>query len=267
MVYENSSGTYFGIPKLSFGNVSLAPHTTRGWLQNSTILYHNKDIPPHHQYIAFYLWLRRGFDADFIVHLGKHGTQEWTPGKESGISRDQCWPGILIQDLPVIYPYIVDNIAEGSQAKRRGDAVIITHLTPPIVASGLYGNFTHLAETAFNYHQVENASVKALYKEEIIARCEELHLDEDLDKNLSELSRDPEAFDGFVEELEHYLYDLKKEFMPYGLHTFATPPEGGARLEMVQSMLGDDYKREVALMISYDDYTNPSRFDKEHGAR
>ncbi|AET64721.1 Cobaltochelatase CobN subunit [Methanothrix harundinacea 6Ac] len=263
MVYENESGSYFVIPKLSFGNVILAPQPTRGWLQNSTILYHNKDIPPHHQYIAFYLWLRRGFDADFIVHLGKHGTQEWTPGKESGISRDQCWPGILIQDLPVIYPYIVDNIAEGSQAKRRGDAVIITHLTPPIVASGLYGNFTHLAETAFNYHQVENASVKALYKEEIIARCEELHLDEDLDKNLSELSRDPEAFDGFVEELEHYLYDLKKEFMPYGLHTFATPPEGGARLEMVQSMLGDDYKREVALMISYDDYPNPSRLDKE----
>ena len=263
MVYENETAEYFVIPKLSFGNVILTPQPTRGWLQNSTILYHNKDIPPHHQYIAFYLWLRKGFDADFIVHLGKHGTQEWTPGKESGISRDQCWPGILIQDLPVIYPYIVDNIAEGSQAKRRGDAVIITHLTPPIVASGLYGNFTHLAETAFNYHQVENASVKALYKEEIIARCEELHLDEDLDKNLSELSRDPEAFDGFVEELEHYLYDLKKEFMPYGLHTFATPPEGRARLEMVQSMLGDDYKREVALMISYDDYPNPSRLDKE----
>ncbi len=263
MVYENETGKYFVIPKLSFGNVILAPQPTRGWLQNSTVLYHNKDIPPHHQYIAFYLWLRKGFDADFIVHLGKHGTQEWTPGKESGISRDQCWPGILIQDLPVIYPYIVDNIAEGSQAKRRGDAVMITHLTPPIVASGLYGNFTNLAETAFNYNHVENASVKALYGDEIVARCQELHLDEDLGKNLSELSGDPEAFDGFVGELEHYLYDLKNEFMPYGLHTFATPPEGRPRLEMVQSMLGDDYKREVAFMISYDDYPNPSRLDKE----
>ena len=263
MVYENETGRYFVIPKLSFGNVILAPQPTRGWLQNNTVLYHNKDIPPHHQYIAFYLWLRKGFDADFIVHLGKHGTQEWTPGKESGISRDQCWPGILIQDLPAIYPYIVDNIAEGSQAKRRGDAVMITHLTPPIVASGLYGNFTNLAETALNYHQVENASVKALYKEEIIARCEEMHLDEDLDKNLSELAGDPEAFDGFVDELEHYLYDLKNEFMPYGLHTFATPPVGRSRLEMVQSMLGDDFRREVALMISYQDYPNPSRLDKE----
>jgi len=263
MIYENETGKYFVIPKLSFGNIILAPQPTRGWLQNSTVLYHNKDIPPHHQYIAFYLWLRMGFDADFIVHLGKHGTQEWTPGKESGISGDECWPGILIQDLPVIYPYIVDNIAEGSQAKRRGSAVIVTHLTPPIVATGLYGNFTNLAETAFNYHQVENASVKALYGEEIILRCEEMHLDEDLGRNLSELSGDPEAFDSFVDELEHYLYDLKNEFMPYGLHTFAEPPEGRGRLEMVQSILGDDYKREVALMISYEDYPNPSRLDKE----
>jgi cobaltochelatase CobN len=126
MVYENETGRYFVIPKLSFGNVILAPQPTRGWLQNNTALYHNKDIPPHHQYIAFYLWLRKGFDADFIVHLGKHGTQEWTPGKESRISGEECRPGILlIQDLPVIYPYIADNIAEASQAKRRGGAVMI----------------------------------------------------------------------------------------------------------------------------------------------
>ncbi|MBN1322954.1 MAG: cobaltochelatase subunit CobN [Methanotrichaceae archaeon] len=263
MVYENDTGKYFVIPKLSFGNIILAPQPTRGWLQNNTVLYHRKDIPPHHQYIAFYLWLRKGFDADFIVHLGKHGTQEWTPGKESGISSDECWPGILIQDLPVIYPYIVDNIAEGSQAKRRGDAVMITHLTPPIVASGLYGNFTNLAETAFNYNNVENATVKALYKEDIIAQCEEMHLDEDLGVNLSELSSDPEAFDDFIDELEHYLYDLKTEFMPYGLHTFSWPMEGLALVEMVESMLGEDYKREVALMISYEDYPNPSRLDKE----
>lgn len=263
MVYENETGKYFVIPKLTFGNVILTPQPTRGWLQNNTVLYHNKDIPPHHQYIAFYFWLRKGFDADFIVHLGKHGTQEWTPGKESGISGDQCWPGILIQDLPVIYPYIVDNIAEGSQAKRRGDAVMITHLTPPIVASGLYCNFTNLADTAFNYNQVQNETVKALYKEDIIVQCEDMHLDEDLEVNLSELSSDPEAFDEFVDVIEHYLYDLKNEFMPYGLHTFSQPMEGTPLVEMVESMLGEDYKREVAQMISYEDYPNPSRLDKE----
>ncbi|MGB3944377.1 MAG: cobaltochelatase subunit CobN, partial [Methanothrix sp.] len=263
MVYENDTAKYFVIPKLSFGNVILAPQPTRGWLQNSTVLYHNKEIPPHHQYIAFYLWLRKGFDADFIVHLGKHGTQEWTPGKESGISRDHCWPGILIQDLPVIYPYIVDNIPEGAQAKRRGSAVIITHLTPPIVASGLYGNLTNLAETAFGYLQVENASVKQKYGEEILLQCRELHLDEDLGVDLDEVSSDPQAFDEFVDELSHYLYDLKNEFMPYGLHTFGRPPEGAPLVEMVESMLGRPFKEEVALTIGYADYPNPSRLDRE----
>jgi cobaltochelatase CobN len=263
MVYENESGKYLVIPKLNFGNVILAPQPTRGWLQNNTVLYHNKDIPPHHQYIAFYFWLARDFDADFIVHLGKHGTQEWTPGKEVGISGDDCWPGILIQDLPVIYPYIVDNIAEGSQAKRRGDAVMITHLTPPIVASGLYGNFTNLAKTAFEYGQVENASVKEKYGEEIILQCRDLHLDEDLGVDLEMVSSDPAAFDEFVDELEHYLYDLKNEFMPYGLHTFNRPPEGGPLVEMVESMLGQDFKEAVALTIGYEDYPNPSRLDKE----
>ena len=263
MVYQNENGKYLVIPKLNFGNVILAPQPTRGWLQNSTVLYHNKDIPPHHQYIAFYFWLAQGFDADFIVHLGKHGTQEWTPGKEVGISGDDCWPGILIQDLPVIYPYIVDNIAEGSQAKRRGDAVMITHLTPPIVATGLYGNFTNLAKTAFEYGQVENASVKEKYGEEILLQCRDLHLDEDLDVDLEEVSSDPAAFDEFVDELEHYLYDLKNEFMPYGLHTFNRPPKGESLVEMVESMLGQDFKVEVAFMIGYEDYPNPSRLDKE----
>ncbi len=263
MVYQNESGKYLVIPKLNFGNVILAPQPTRGWLQNNTVLYHNKDIPPHHQYIAFYFWLARDFDADFIVHLGKHGTQEWTPGKEVGISGDDCWPGILIQDLPVIYPYIVDNIAEGSQAKRRGDAVMITHLTPPIVASGLYGNFTNLAETAFEYREVENASVKEKYGEEIVLQCRELHLDEDLGVDLEEVSSDPAAFDLFVDELEHYLYDLKNEFMPYGLHTFNRPPEDEPLVEMVESMLGQEFKEEVALTIGYEDFPNPSRLDKE----
>ena len=97
----------------------------------------------------------------------------------------------------------VDNIAEGSQAKRRGDVEMISHMTPPIVVAGLYGNFTNLAQTAYNYNQVLNATVKENYKDEIIAGCEADHLDEDLEVNLTELSSDPEAFDEFVDELEH----------------------------------------------------------------
>ena len=162
--------------------------------------HHDKSVPPHHQYIAFYLWLKQGFGADGIVHLGKHGTQEWLSGKECGISRDD-WPALLIQDLPVVYPYIVDNIAEGTQAKRRGDAVMITHLTPPIVASGLYGNLTNLAETVFQYKSVQNASVKEGYKDQIINISQEMHLD-DLEVDLEDIASNQTDFDRFTDDLE-----------------------------------------------------------------
>ncbi|MDD4162408.1 MAG: cobaltochelatase subunit CobN, partial [Methanothrix sp.] len=263
MVYRNDSGEYIVIPKLSFGNVILLPQPTRGWLENNTVLYHSTDIPPHHQYIAFYLWLKKGFGADAIVHLGKHGTQEWLPGKECGISSDD-WPALLIQDLPVVYPYIVDNIAEGTQAKRRGDAVMITHLTPPIVASGLYGNLTNLAETVFEYKNVQNASVKEGYKKQIINISRDMHLDEDLGVDLNCVSSNSTSFDVYADELERYLYDLKNQFMPYGLHIYGQPPEGKALMGMVKSMLGVGLCKEVAPMIFYSDYPNSTRLDKEN---
>ncbi len=267
MTWENDTGKYFVIPQLSFGNVILTPQPTRGWLQNDTVLYHNKDIPPHHQYIAFYLWLKQerksgGFGADAILHFGKHGTQEWLPGKESGLSADDCWPAILIQDMPVIYPYIVDNIAEGTQAKRRGSATMITHLTPPIVAAGLYGNLTSLLETVSLYMaDGVDENVRDAYKKTIISECNELHLNETLRVNLTTM--DNTTFDAFAVELAEYLYDLKTEFMPYGLHTFGKPPVGKSGVSLIISMLRDGYKREVARMIGYEGYPDPMQIENE----
>jgi len=259
----------FVIPMLSFGNVILAPQPTRGWLQNSVVLYHNKDIPPHHQYIAFYLWLGQevqdgGFDADEIMHFGKHGTQEWLPGKESGLSADDCWPSILIQDIPVIYPYIVDNIGEGTQAKRRGSATMITHLTPPIVVSGLYGNLTNLLETTSFYSAPDvNTTVKDEYKKTIIATCKELYLDEDMEVDLGEISENTTEFDDFVVKLADYLYGLKRDFMPYGLHTFGEPPEGEPRTSLIASMLREGYRQDVASLIGYIGYPDPMQVENE----
>ncbi|HDN64831.1 MAG TPA: cobaltochelatase subunit CobN, partial [Methanosarcinales archaeon] len=268
---ETTGEEYFVIPKISYGNVIITPQPTRGWLQNNTVLYHNRDIPPHHQYIAFYLWLKHdresgGYGADAILHFGKHGTQEWLPGKESGLSSRDCWPAILIQDMPVIYPYIVDNIAEGTQAKRRGSATMITHLTPPIVAAGLYGNLTNLAQTVALYVDCGNETVKEVYRNTIITECRELHLDDDMSVDLNETSEtltNETLFDEFVLELAKYLYDIKTDFMPYGLHTFGDPPCGEPLIGTIISMLRDDYKKDVARMIGYDDYPNPFRIYKE----
>ena len=273
---ETTGKQYFVIPKLSFGNVILTPQPTRGWLQNNTVLYHNRDVPPHHQYIAFYLWLKHEFEADAIIHFGKHGTQEWLPGKEIGLSSRDCWPAILIQDIPVIYPYIVDNIAEGTQAKRRGSATMITHLTPPIVASGLYGNYTNLQQTINDYYLAagDNVSQEG-YRDDIIATYLELCLNETYlndTMNVTELNAttaDDPAFKEFVSELADYLYDLKNTFMPYGLHTFGEPPtceslpEGEPLISLIKSMLRKHYTEAVAERIGYLDYPNPMRKDKD----
>lgn len=256
MVFRNSSGSYIVIPKISFGNVILLPQPSRGWLENGTVLYHSTDVPPHHQYIAFYLWLKHGFGADAVIHLGKHGTQEWLPGREGVVGGDD-WPALLIQDIPVVYPYIVDNIAEGTQAKRRGDAVMISHLTPPIVAAGLYGNLSDLEESVYEYRNVLNESVKEEYRRRILETCRDLHLDEDLGVNLS---AEKNEFDEFLPELEDYLEELKSAFMPYGLHTFGQPYENDSLVAMVRSMLGDPYADEIAgaLNASGGDVENAS---------
>ncbi len=113
------------IPMVSLGNVILLPQPARGFGENSEKLYHDPKIYPHHQYIGFYLWLKKEFRADAIISLGKHGTHEWLPGKQTGLSLS-CPPEVLIQDIPNIYPYIVDNVGEGIQAKHRGAALLLT---------------------------------------------------------------------------------------------------------------------------------------------
>jgi cobaltochelatase CobN len=259
MVYENATGKYLVIPKLSFGNVLLAPQPTRGWLQDQSVLYHDKELAPHHQNIAFYLWLKKGYGADAIVHFGTHGTQEWLPGKETALSVRECWPAILIQDLPVVYPYIMDNVGEGTQAKRRGNAVIVDHLTPPIVASGLYGDFSLLHEKIHQYLSAEDA-LKLEYRETITELYENLSLCEDLGVSVDDLKVMNESdFKYFINgELHLYLHELAEEFIPYGLHILGSPPEDWKLISMVESMLGNNFSEHIAEVYSDPHELNPA---------
>ncbi len=143
MVYENESGKYFVIPTVQVGNVNFIPQPTKAKLSDESLIYHNESIPLTHQYMAAYYWINEVYDADAIIHFGTHGTLEWSPGKEIGLW-EYDYPSICAADTPIIYPYIMDNVGEGSQAKHRGYAVMIDHLTPPIVAAGIYGDLvTH----------------------------------------------------------------------------------------------------------------------------
>ncbi len=243
MVFENESGKFIVIPLIDLGNVILAPQPSRGWLENSTILYHDKSLPPHHQYIAFYFWLSREFKADAIVHFGTHGTQEWLPGKETGLSAKDCWPALLIGDLPVVYPYIMDNVGEGTQAKRRGQAVIVDHLTPPLIESNLYGNLSLLHEKIHQYFEAQDDAVR----NELRKTIEELYKELELEflGNISELSK--QEFEGFLQtKLHEYLHELSSTVMPYGLHTLGVVRNDEITLEFVKAMLGKEFKEKIS---------------------
>ncbi|MBU4312090.1 MAG: cobaltochelatase subunit CobN, partial [Candidatus Omnitrophica bacterium] len=217
----------FIIPCVPLGNVILLPQPSRGWGDDPVKLYHSPTVWPHHQYTAFYLWLRNEFKADAIISLGKHGTHEWLPGKQAGLSQS-CPPEVLIQDLPNIYPYIVDNIGEGIQAKRRGRGVIIDHLIPVLKKAGSYEEYRDLATLIDEYNStiVSSAELAEEKLKRIRILVKKLGLDKDL--LLEEVDEDA------VEEIEHYLLELQEEAVPYGMHTLGVSPVG----EELESLSG-----------------------------
>lgn len=127
------------------GHVFLGPQPPRGWEVNEELLHANLTFPPHHQYLGWYRWLRDDFKADVVIHVGRHSTAEFLPGRRTGLGRDDA-PHQVIGDLPNAYIYIVDGVGEGIQAKRRGQAVIVDHLTPALSTTPLYDRLLELRQ-------------------------------------------------------------------------------------------------------------------------
>ena len=207
----------FIIPVVTLGNLVLMPEPSRGWGDDPMKLYHDQSVWPHHQYIAAYLWIQHGFKADAMIHLGTHATYEWLPGKQAGLS-PACPPEVMVGDLPNIYPYIVDDVGEGIQAKRRGRGVIIDHMTPLFQKAGLHSDYATLYELINRYTRgvaVNSATVSAI-TEEIKALAVKTGFEEEL--SLSRYDKDE------IETLEHAILELKETLMPHGLHTFGVSP-------------------------------------------
>nr|WP_319506855.1 cobaltochelatase subunit CobN [uncultured Methanolobus sp.] len=252
MVYENESGKFFVFPKISLGNVMLVPQPTRGASADDSLVYHDQTLPPSHQYIAFYMWLDRYFEADAVVNMGRHGTQEWLSGKGTGLSIEDCWPAILLQDMPSIYIYDVGGIGEGIQAKRRGNAVIIDHLTPPIIQTRLYGNLSLMHQKMHLYTESDEGVLKKEYRNSIIELYDQLGLETNLEVSADDLiAYNDTRFENFVLEgpVHDYLHELASENMPYGLHILGETPQGDALVAMVDAMVSDDIIESIAKVI------------------
>jgi cobaltochelatase CobN len=180
-VHEN----HLALAGIELGNVFVALQPPRGYGMDPDAIYHQPDLPPTHHYYALYRWLRDVWNADAIVHVGKHGTMEWLPGKGVGLSQD-CFPDALLGDLPLFYPFIINDPGEGSQAKRRGHAVVVDHLTPPMTTADTYGALAQLTQLVDEYYQVEvlDPAKLPLLQQQIWELVKQTNLDADLQMRL-----------------------------------------------------------------------------------
>jgi cobaltochelatase CobN len=213
------------IPGVQLGNVFLGPQPPRGWELNEELLHANMSFPPPHQYLAFYKYLAKDFSADALVHVGRHSTYEFLPKRGVGLSAID-YPSIVVQDIPSIYPYIVDGVGEGIQAKRRGIAIMVDHLTPPLAITELYDGLLQLRQLiesaeAASDESTQKKAIKALrHKIDVLNLRDELiaSMDEELVVRGVGFSEVDDDF--LLHEVGHYLTHLQEEFMPLGLHVF-----------------------------------------------
>ncbi|ADB59899.1 Cobaltochelatase [Haloterrigena turkmenica DSM 5511] len=237
----------FAIPGVEFGNVLVTVQPPRGFGMDPSKVYHDSDLQPPHDYYAFYGWLRNAFGADGVVHLGTHGSLEWLPGKTVGLNGASA-PDQLIDDIPNVYPYIVNNPGEGTQAKRRSYAAIVDYLTPVMRSAGTYDELSELEELANQYREAGMEDARAddgdhletLIRETVeeLDLAVELGIEGTIDEKADvrgpdeagsslaegEVTGDEVDVDELVERVHEYLTDVKTTQIRLGLHTMSEPP-------------------------------------------
>ncbi|MEV6658007.1 cobaltochelatase subunit CobN [Nocardia fluminea] len=225
------------IAALRFGNVVLMVQPPRGFGENPVAIYHDPDLPPSHHYLAAYRWLSApdGFAADAMVHLGKHGNLEWLPGKTLGMSAS-CGTDAALGDLPLIYPFLVNDPGEGTQAKRRAHATLVDHLIPPMARAETYGDISRLEQLLdehANISALDPAKLPAI-RQQIWTLMRAAKMDHDL--GLAERPEE-DVFDDMLLHVDGWLCEIKDVQIRDGLHILGQAPEGDTELDLVLAML------------------------------
>lgn len=210
-------------PGLLNGNIFITIQPVRGDLDKAAAGYHDMFLPPPYQYLFHYKWIRDVFKADAVAHIGKHGTLEWLPGKSVGLG-DCCYPDMAIGDIPNVYPYIINDPSEGTQAKRRSYCVIVDHLPPPLTNADLYEDLAQIENLLKDYEDAKREDLEKLpiIGELLWQSVSKAHLDHDLNLSHHDAAHD---MDGFVYKLHDYLDQIADTTINDGLHILGQPPE------------------------------------------
>ncbi|BBP47028.1 cobaltochelatase subunit CobN [Thiosulfatimonas sediminis] len=236
--------SYFVIPRIMNGNLMTLPQPPRGRRGEDAekSIYHDMRLPLNHYYMAVYLYVREHFKADALIHLGTHGSQEWLPGKEQSLSVHD-YPLIPLGDIPVLYPYSVDVVGEGTQAKRRGRATLISYQTPAFTPAGLHEGLQPIHDLVHEYQLLDDGAVKAQTENNLISVTG--------DDIMGDLGLDAAAakqdFPVFLQKVHDYLHAIAKHTQPIGLHTFGTNPKPEERVLTVMQILGEAYYAELGI--------------------
>ena len=217
------------------GNLVILVQPPRGFGENPIAIYHDPDLAPSHHYVAVYRWLEREFGAHAVIHVGKHGNLEWLPGKNLGMSAS-CGSDAAIGSMPLIYPFLVNDPGEGTQAKRRAHATIVDHLVPPMARAESYGDIARLEQLLDEYAQVnamDPAKAPAL-RGEIWTLITAAQLDHDLGL---EKAPEDEVFDDFVLHVDGWLCEIKDAQIRDGLHVLGQVPDGAELINLVLAVL------------------------------
>ncbi|MCB5182047.1 cobaltochelatase subunit CobN [Streptomyces antimicrobicus] len=222
------------------GNLLVLIQPPRGFGENPIAIYHDPDLPPSHHYLAAYRWIQAaaadgGFGADAMIHLGKHGNLEWLPGKNAGLSA-ACAPDAALGDLPLVYPFLVNDPGEGTQAKRRVHATLVDHLVPPMARADSYGDIARLEQHLDEYAQISSMDPAKLpaIRAQIWTLIQAAKLDHDL--GLEERP-DDDGFDDFLLHVDGWLCEVKDAQIRDGLHVLGGAPAGAERVNLVLSIL------------------------------
>lgn len=209
-----------------FGNVAVAVQPARGYNIDPKTSYHDPALVPPHGYLAFHFWVNRHFGAHAVVHVGKHGNLEWLPGKALALS-EACFPEVCAGPVPQLYPFIVNDPGEGTQAKRRIGAAIIDHLTPPLTRAESYGSLKQLEALVDEYYLAAGMDPRRIHhlKGEIL----NLARSQGLDTDAGAIGDGDDA----LAALDNYLCELKEMQIRDGLHVFTESPVGRLRTDLL----------------------------------
>ncbi|WP_299252819.1 cobaltochelatase subunit CobN [uncultured Aquimarina sp.] len=227
----NYRNGFFLIPGKKLGNVFLSIQPNRGYNIDLQATYHSPDLPPTYAYLAYYIWVQQYFKANAIVHIGKHGNLEWLPGKSVALSSETCFPSAILGPVPHFYPFIINDPGEGTQAKRRNQAIVIDHLIPPMTRAENYGDLLKLELLIDEFYESALMDPKRanLIKKKIETLVNSTHLKSDLNTKDDDI-------DTLLEVIDGYLCELKEAQIRGGLHIFGKLPEGEKLRDLIVAL-------------------------------